>query len=280
MEAALAVGVHRGTISRWCGAFRRNGASGIEKGKRGRRVGDQLILTEVEARRVQGWIANKCPDQTQSPFALWTVQAARELIHKKFGKSLGLSTMQLYLKRWGFSAQKPSTRATQRDPQKIAAWLEQDYPSIAARAKRDKAVIYWSDETGICNQDQIGKGYAPKGQTPILTQTGQKFSTSMIGRREQSRPHAVQALQGCAERRDLHRFHEASHQGREAKGLSDCRPAHPSCSRRFRIGWRATRSKSRSSISRPYAPEHNPDEYLNNDLKQTIKNNLRAEDPR
>jgi transposase len=40
--------------------------------------------------------------------------------------------MQLYLKRWGFSAQKPLTRATQRDPQKIAAWLEQDYPSIAA----------------------------------------------------------------------------------------------------------------------------------------------------
>jgi Homeodomain-like domain len=29
MEAALAVGVHRRTVSRWCGAFRRNGASGI-----------------------------------------------------------------------------------------------------------------------------------------------------------------------------------------------------------------------------------------------------------
>ncbi len=65
-------------------------------------------------------------------------------------------------------------------PQKIAVWLEHDYPSIAARAKRAKAVIYWSDETGVCNQDQIGRGYAPKGQTPILTQTGQKFSTSMI----------------------------------------------------------------------------------------------------
>src|SRR5665811_1979567 len=50
VEAALAVGVHRGTISRWYGAFQRNGASGIEKGKRGRRVGDQLILTKVEAR--------------------------------------------------------------------------------------------------------------------------------------------------------------------------------------------------------------------------------------
>jgi len=49
------------------------------------------------------------------------------------------------------SAQKPLTRATQRDPQKIAAWLEQDYPSIAARAKRERAVIYWSDETGVNN---------------------------------------------------------------------------------------------------------------------------------
>ena len=180
MQAALAVGVHRGTISRWCGAFRRNGASGIEKGKRGRRVGDQLILTEVEARRVQGWIANKCPDQMQLPFALWTAQAARELIHKEFGKTFGLSTVQLYLKRWGFSAQKPLTRATQRDPQKIAAWLEQDYPWITARAKREKAAIDWSDETGICNEDQIGWSYAPKGQTPVLIQTGQKFSTSMI----------------------------------------------------------------------------------------------------
>ena len=46
--------------------------------------------------------------------------------------------------------------------------------------KREKAAIYWSDETGIRNQDQIGKGYAPKGQTPVLTQTGQKFSTSLI----------------------------------------------------------------------------------------------------
>ena len=57
------------------------------------------MLTQVEARRVQGWIASKCHDQIQLPFALWTAQAVRELIHKKFGKTLGLSTTHLYLKR-------------------------------------------------------------------------------------------------------------------------------------------------------------------------------------
>jgi len=49
----------------------------------------------------------------------------------------------------GFSAQKPLTRATQRDPQKIG--LAGAGLSVNRGAgKRDKAVIYWSDETGIC----------------------------------------------------------------------------------------------------------------------------------
>ena len=167
MEAALAVGVHRGTVSRWCGTYRRDGASGLEKGKRGRRAGDRLMLTAAEARRVQRWIRDKMPDQMKLPFALWTAQAVRELIHKKLGKTLGLSTMPLYLKRWGFTAQKPLTRATQCDPQRIAAWRAQDYPRIAARAKRENAAIHWSDETGVRDQDQIGPfgkcsgGYAP-----------------------------------------------------------------------------------------------------------------------
>ena len=100
---------------------------GIEKGRRGRRVGDQLLLTELEARRVQGWIANKCPDQMQLSFALWTAQAVRELIHKKFGKTLGLSTMQLYLKRWGFTVQKPLTRAW-RDAARVVHAIADDFP--------------------------------------------------------------------------------------------------------------------------------------------------------
>jgi winged helix-turn-helix protein len=95
------------------------------------------------------------PDQMKPPFALWTARAVRELIHQKFGKTLGPSTMPLHLKRWGFTAQKFLTPATSRDPQRIAAWLRLDYPRIAARAKREKAAIHWGDETGVRDQDQI-----------------------------------------------------------------------------------------------------------------------------
>ena len=81
----------------------------------------------------------------------------RELIERRFGKRLGLSTVQLYLQRWGMTPQKPLARATQRSPAAVAAWLERDYPAIAKRAKREGAAIYWGDETGISNQDQIGR---------------------------------------------------------------------------------------------------------------------------
>jgi len=38
----------------------------------------------------------------------------------------------------------------------------------------------------------------------------------------------------------------------------------------------APQGRDRDLLSPAYAPEHNPDEYLNNDLKQTIRNKPRA----
>lgn len=88
--------------------------------------------------------------------------------------------MHLYLRRWEFTPQQPLTRARQRSDAAIAAWLQRDYPKIARRARQERALIYWGDETGISNQDQIGRGYAPKGQTPVVHKTAKKLATSMI----------------------------------------------------------------------------------------------------
>src|SRR3990172_13240319 len=178
--AADMLGVSRQTVSGWLQRYETSGKSGLDDGRRNEHRRNSGILTAAEARKVQGWIIAKCPDQLRLPFALWTAPAVRGLIRRKFDKELGLSTMQLYLKRWGFTPQKPLKPATQRDPRKIKAWLKREYPHIALRAKREKAVIYWSDETGVNNQDQIGKGYAPQGVTPVLHQTARKFSASMI----------------------------------------------------------------------------------------------------
>jgi transposase len=200
----------------------------------------------------------------------------RELIHMKLGKVLGLSTMQLYLKRWGFTAQKPLTRATQRDPRKIAAWLEQDYPSIAARAKREGAVIFWSNETGINNRDQIGRGYAPKGQTPVLTQTGQKFSMSMFAAVSNRGLMRFRLYEGALNVVIFIDFLKRLVKDAKQKVfliVDNLRVHHAEA-----VTERLTQHEDEIEIFHlpPYAPEHNPDESLNNDLKPTIKNKPRA----
>lgn len=281
-EAAGLVGVHRQVVNRWILRHRDEGAAGLRDGRRISARKGSGILTAVEARRVQGWIRDKMPDQMKLPFALWTAQAVRELIHKKLGKSLGLSTMPLYLKRWGFASQTPLTRATQRDPQKIAAWLRSDYPSIAARAKREKAAITWGDETGVCNQDQIGRGYAPKGKTPVLTQTGQKFSMSMIAgvsNRGLIRFKLSKGALSVAIFIDFIDFVDfvkrliKDAQQKLFLIVDNLRVHHAKTVQE----WLAQHGQEIEIFYLPaYAPEHNPDEYLNNDLKQPIKNKPRA----
>jgi len=41
--------------------------------------------------------------------------------------------------------QKPSKRAYEQNPKAIKRWLNDDYPAIHARAKQEKAEIYWGD---------------------------------------------------------------------------------------------------------------------------------------
>jgi len=236
----------------------------------------KLSLTAAEARRVQRWIRDKMPDQMKLPFALWTAQAVRELIHKKLGKTLGLSTMPLYLKRWGFTAQKPLTRATPRDPHGIAAWRAQDYPSIAARAKREKTAIHWSG--GVRDQDQTGRGVAPEGQTPVLTQTRQKFSMNMIAAVSNRGLMRFKLYKGALNGAIFIDF--MTRLVRDAKQKVFLIVGDP----RVHL---ATFDKSSGAVQEWLAhhkdeieiftlpadpPEHTPDQYRNNDLKQTINN--------
>jgi len=179
-QVAEVVGVQRQTFNIWLKRYRAQGEDGVLDGRRiSPRRGKGLLRAE-EAGRVQRWIADKTPDQLKLPFALWTSRAVRDLIELRFGKRLGLSTVQLYLQRWGMTPQKPLARAKERSPAAIKAWLETIYPALAKRAKADKAMIYWGDETGISNQDQIGRSYAPQGKTPVVVRTARLISQSMI----------------------------------------------------------------------------------------------------
>ena len=76
--------------------------------------------------------------------------------------------MGAYLQRWGFTPQKPRTRAYEQSPAAVQRWLADTYPTIAREAKTAGAEIFWGDQTGLTNQPNAPRGYAPRGQTPVV----------------------------------------------------------------------------------------------------------------
>jgi transposase len=273
-EAARAVGVQRQTVNLWLKRYREQGEDGLLDGRRVSGRQGKGALTAEQARQVRRWIADRTPDQLQLPFALWTSRAVRELIERRCGQRLGLSTVQLYLKRWGMTPQKPLTRATQRSPAAIAAWLARDYPAIARRARRERAVVYWGDETGISNQDQIGRSYAPRGRTPVVGRTAKRISQSMISAVSNRGLMRFMLYDGAL---DVVRFltflrrliKDAAQKVflivdnlkvHHAKKVKDWAEDHRHAIELFYLP--------------AYAPEHNPDEYLNNDVKQKLRQKL------
>ena len=66
------------------------------------------------------------------------------------------------------TCQRPTRRAYSQDDVKLKTFMNETYPAIAAKAKKEGAKIYWGDETGINNQEYHVRGFAPKGQTPTV----------------------------------------------------------------------------------------------------------------
>ena len=270
-EAARVVGVQRQAVNIWLKRYRGQGDDGLLDGRRVSPRRGKGLLTSAEARKVRSWIRDKAPDQLELPFALWTSRVVRDLIERRFGKRLGLSTVQLYLQRWGLTPQKPLTRAKERSPAAIKAWLDKEYPAIAQRAKAAKAVIYWGDETGISNQDQIGRSWAPKGQTPVVHRTAKRASKSMISAVSNRGLMRFMFYDGALNVDLFIAFLRRLIKDAEQKVflVVDNLKVHHA---KKVMTWVTSHDHEIELFYLPsYAPDRNPDEFLNCDLKQKLR---------
>ena len=178
-DVAELFGVRPTTISDWFKKYNHQGNSGLKALKRGVKSADKKLLSVDQEQQIQEMLIDKMPDQLKLDFALWTRKAVKELVEREFGIVLAITTMGDYLRRWGFSPQKPKKKAYEQCPKAVKKWLETEYPSIKSRAKKEGAEIHWGDETGIKNNCNHGRSYSPKGKTPVKKSMSKRFSINM-----------------------------------------------------------------------------------------------------
>jgi hypothetical protein len=135
-------------------------------------------------------------------------------------------------------------------------------------------VIYWSDETGVCNQDQNGNGYAPKKDRRRSYYNADR--TEVLDENDRRRGQLIRfkLYKGALNVGDL-RFHQASRKGCEAKVflIVDNLRVHNA---KVQDSLAQHRDEIEIFYLSAYAPEDNPNQYLNSDVQQTIKSMPRA----
>jgi transposase len=232
-------------------------------------TGRPRTLTLKQEQQLFRWINGKDPRQHGFDFGMWTRLIVRKLVADKFEANLGVTAVGKLLAKLGLTPQKPLKRAYERDPVAIDAWKHDVYPTIAKRAKKRGAEIYFWDESGFRADSVQGRTWGVKGQTPIVNLPGARQTVSAAS--------AVNAKGGfwCATYKggmnaDLFiGMLKAMMRGRKKPVflILDSLPAHKAKIVGDYVA--STKGKLEFHFLPGYAPELNPDEMVWNYMKKT-----------
>jgi transposase len=261
---ARELGVYAARVFVWLAAYRAGGWDALRARKAS---GRPKRLSGAQLRWIYDTVTSKNPLQLRFPFALWTRAMIRTLIRRKFGVELSVISVGRLLAQMGLSCQKPLSRAFERDATLVARWVQRDFPKLRALAKQERAVVFFSDESGVRSDFHAGTTWGIRGKTPVIRHTGKRFHLNMLSaisakgelRFMTSRKRISAALFIAFLRRLITNYPKPIFL------VVDGLPAHKAKSvRRFLD---AAKDRIRLFFLPPYSPDINPDELVWNDVK-------------
>ena len=262
-------GVTPQAVSRWVTRYRKGGQRALAAKRQGRPPGGGR-LQGFQAAWVKRMVVSKHPDQLRLPGFLWTRTLVRQLIIDKWDIELAVETVGRYLKRWGLTVQKPSRRAFEQSEPAVKAWLDEHYPQIKAEAAAEGAQILWGDEAGAQTEHQTGTTWGLKGKTPPVRRSAKRLKVNIISAVSNEGSLRFMVFDGRFTQQTFMDFMRRLIRG--AKGriylILDNHVVHRG---KLVRKWLVEHDDQIRVILLPsYSPELNPDEVLNNDLKQNI----------
>jgi transposase len=249
--------------------YQDGGVSAIKTTKMGR-PSNSGALTSEQQQTIQKCLIDKDPNQLKLPGYLWNRSNIQGLIKHLFKIELTLQAISIYLKRWGFTPQRPIKKSYKQNPEVIKTWLNEEYPEIKKRAKEENAEIHWGDETGCQNESNYIKGYAPRGKTPVLPVGNEKIKVNMISSITNQGKLRFMFYREKMNGKMLIKFMRRLIKDSSRKIfliLDNLKPHHSIVVQE----WLREHKEQIEVFYLPsYAPQYNPDEYLNGNLKREM----------
>lgn len=267
---AAILGVRPESVSRWYQAYQRGGAEALPGDRTGRPEGSGRWLTPAQEDHLVTLLIATSPADQGIASGLWTRAAVRQLIRQEFNLRVPIRTVGEYLRRWGFTPQRPGRQSRGQDPDEVRQWLEDEYPALKARAKREGAEIQWGDEMGLRPEAGQQRGYAPPDTPPERAVPVQRFRVNMISTITNEGQLRFMLYHGKMTGAVFVSFLTRLVAGATRKIILIVDRLKVHASEEVQV-WLYQHREQLEIVGLPrYAPELNPDEYLNNDVKGNV----------
>lgn len=176
-DIAGALGVAEATLSRWLARAR---AAGPEALLHRAPPGRPPQVTAEQARLIPDFLWHG-PEAYGFRGEVWTCARVAKVIEEEFGVRFHKSHVARLLKELGWTPQTPIRRALQRDEDAIDRWRAEVWPHLRQRARRERRVPVFVDESGFYLLPAVVKTYAPRGLTPVLAEPQTRDHLSVMG---------------------------------------------------------------------------------------------------
>jgi transposase len=95
--------------------YAEGGISAVKAVKMGRPQNSGALTCEQQE-HIQKMIVDKCPEQLKLKGFLWDRDSVRDLIRRTYGVRISVQATGDYLRKWGFSPQRPVIRNYKQNP--------------------------------------------------------------------------------------------------------------------------------------------------------------------
>ncbi len=131
---AEALGVCADTICNWVRRYKERGKEGL---KDRYSSGSPARLSKKQKERLPKFL-KRGAEYYGFQGNIWTQQRIAEVIYRKFGVSYHYTHAGRIARSQGWSLQKPTRRAIQRDEEQIKEWKEKKWPEIKKKPEKKK----------------------------------------------------------------------------------------------------------------------------------------------